>query len=70
VLLNTPHIHELIKKGDVVAVKEALRTSTERGMQDFDTALYALVKQGRITLEDALINADSRANLETRINFG
>jgi len=70
VLLNTPHIHELIKKGDVVAVKEALRTSTERGMQDFDTALYALVKQGRITLEDALVNADSRANLETRINFG
>ena len=70
VLLNTPHIHELIKKGDVVAVKEALRTSTERGMQDFDTSLYALVKQGRITLEDALVNADSRANLETRINFG
>jgi twitching motility protein PilU len=70
VLLNTPHIHELIKKGDVVAVKEALRTSTERGMQDFDTALYALVKQGRIALEDALVNADSRANLETRINFG
>ena len=70
VLLNTPHIGELIKKGDVVAVKEALRTSTERGMQNFDTSLYALVKQGRITLEDALVNADSRANLETRINFG
>jgi twitching motility protein PilU len=70
VLINTAHMQELIKKGDVVAVKEGLRTSTERGMQNFDAALYALVKQGRIDLEEALSNADSRANLETRINFG
>jgi len=70
VLLNTPHIQELIKKGDVVAIKEALRTTTERGMQNFDAALYSLVKQGRIDLEEALNNADSRHNLEARINFG
>jgi len=70
VLLNTPHIQELVKKGDVVSIKEALRTTTERGMQNFDSALYALVKQGKIDLEEALTSADSRANLETRINFG
>ena len=70
VLLNTPHIQELIKKGDVIGVKEALRTTTERGMQNFDAALYALVKQGKIDLEEALNNADSRHNLEARINFG
>ncbi|MBS0394003.1 MAG: PilT/PilU family type 4a pilus ATPase [Proteobacteria bacterium] len=70
VLLNTPHIQELIKKGDVIGVKEALRTTTERGMQNFDAALYQLVKQGRIELEEALNNADSRHNLEARINFG
>ncbi len=70
VLLNTPHVQELIKKGDVVAIKEALRTTTERGMQNFDAALYALVKQGKIDMEEALGSADSRANLETRINFG
>ena len=70
VLLNTPHIQELIKKGDVIGVKEALRNTTERGMQNFDTALYALVKQGRIELEEAFANADSRSNLEARINFG
>ncbi len=70
VLLNTPHIQELIKKGDVIAVKEALRTTTERGMQNFDAALYSLVKAGRIELEEALNNADSRHNLEARINFG
>jgi len=70
VMLNTPHIQELIKKGDVVAIKEAVRTSTEPGMQNFDAALFSLVKQGRIELEEALVNADSRSNLETRINFG
>ncbi len=70
VLLNTPHIQELVKKGDVVAIKEALRTTTERGMQNFDSALYNLVKLGKIDLEEALASADSRANLETRINFG
>ncbi len=70
VLLNTPHMQELIKKGDVIGVKEALRNTSERGMQNFDTALYALVKLGRIELEEALSNADSRSNLEARINFG
>ena len=70
VMLNTPHIQELVKKGDVVSIKEAVRTSTEPGMQNFDAALYALVKHGRIDLEEALVNSDSRTNLETRINFG
>ena len=70
VMVNTPHVSELIKKGDVVAIKEALRTTTERGMQNFDAALYALVKAGKIGMEEALTSADSRANLETRINFG
>ena len=70
VMLNTPHMQELIKKGDVVGMKEALRTTTERGMQNFDAALFGLVKAGRIELEDALTHADSRHNLEARINFG
>ncbi len=70
VLVNTAHISELIKKGDVVGVKEALRTGTERGMQSFDIALYNLVREGRIVLEEALSSADSRTNLEAKINFG
>ena len=69
VLLNTPHIQELVKKGDVIGVKEALKNTSERGMQNFDAALYALVKEGRITMDEALANADSRTNLEARINF-
>ncbi len=69
-LVNTPHMQELVKKGDVMGAKEALRTSSEKGMQHFDTALYQLFKQGRITMEDAFIYADSRTNLEAKINFG
>jgi len=70
VLLNTPHVQELIKKGDVVGVKEALVRSAEKGMQSFDVALHRLYLDGKITLEEALANADSRSNLEAKINFG
>jgi len=70
VMINTPHIATLIKKGDVVSIKEAIGASTERGTQSFDVALRELFKAGRVTLEEALINADSRANLEAKINFG
>jgi twitching motility protein PilU len=70
VMLNTPHISELVKKGDVMGIKEAIIASGERGVQSFDVALHDLHKQGRIALEEALANADSRANLEAKINFG
>jgi len=70
VMINTPHIATLVKKGDVVSIKEAINTSTERGTQSFDVALYALYKSGKVMLEEALSNADSRANLEAKINFG
>ena len=70
VMLNTPHIQDLIKKGDVIAVKEAMLASNERGIQNYDTALLHLYKEGKIDIEEALNNADSRTNLEARINFG
>ena len=70
VMINTPHIMELIKKGDVMGIKEAITSSGERGIQSFDVSLRDLFKTGRIELEEALIAADSRANLEAKINFG
>ncbi len=69
-MLNTPHIAELVEKGDIVGVKEALRESSEQGMQNFDQALLKLYRRGEITLQEALTNADSRTNLEAQINFG
>jgi twitching motility protein PilU len=70
VMINTPHIQTLVKKGDVVGIKEAISASTERGIQSFDLALFNLYRAGRVVLEEALANADSRANLEAKINFG
>ena len=69
-MLNTPHIKDLILKGDISAVKEAHKESGEQGMQNFDGALLDLYKAGTITLEEAMSHADSRSNLEAKINFG
>jgi len=44
--------------------------SSDKGMQTFDQSLYGLYKDGKIELEEALTNADSRTNLEAKINFG
>jgi len=70
IMLNTPHIAELVKRGDVMAIKEAIMLSSERGIQSFDLALLQLYRKERISLDEALSNADSRSNLEAKINFG
>ena len=70
ILVNTPHISELILKGDLDEIKVAMAESGQKGMQTFDLALFNLYKEGRIELEEALNNADSRTNLEAKINFG
>jgi len=70
ILINTPHIAELILKGELDKIKEAMNDSGQKGMQTFDMALYNLFKEERIELEEALNNADSRTNLEAKINFG
>ncbi|MEQ8206178.1 MAG: PilT/PilU family type 4a pilus ATPase [Woeseia sp.] len=69
-MLNTPHIKDLILRGDISEVKEALKNSGEKGMRNFDDALLDLYKAGTITLEEAMSHADSRSNLEAKINFG
>ena len=69
-LLNTPHIKDLILKGDISGIKEAHRDSSEPGMRNFDDALLQLYKDGTITMEEAMSHADSRANLEAKVNFG
>ncbi len=70
VMINTPHIADLILKGQLEDIKEAMEKSGAKGMQSFDMALYQLYKEERIDLEEALNNADSRTNLEAKINFG
>lgn len=69
VLINTPLVADLIKRGDITAIKEVMEKSETSGMQTFDTALYKLYMDGQISLDDALHNADSENNLRLRISL-
>ena len=69
ILLGTPRAADLIAKGAVGDLKELMEKSSEQGMQTFDMALFKLFKQGKITLEEALKNADSKNNLRLRITL-
>jgi twitching motility protein PilU len=70
IMINTPHIAEMILKGDISSVKEAFKDTQDPGMQSFDQALFDHFRSGTISMEEALSNADSRSNLEAKINFG
>ena len=69
ILLGTPTIRELILRGDIDGIKEIMKKSENIGMQTFDTALFRLYEQGRITMEEALKNADSANDLRLRIKL-
>jgi len=69
ILLNSGRVADLILKGDVQEIKEAMAKSENIGMQTFDTALYRLYKAGKITLDETLKNADSPNNLRLRIDL-
>lgn len=63
VLLNTPRIADLIRRGDLHELKETMTRSRESGMQTFDQCLFDLVIDGKITETEALHSADSANDL-------
>ncbi len=67
ILIDTPYVKDLIKKGEVDTIKEAMERSTQEGGQTFDQALFDLFKAGRISAEQALANADSANNLRIQL---
>lgn len=69
VLLNTPLVSDLIRKGEVHELKPLMERSTELGMQTYDQGLYELYEQGEITYEDALAHADSANDLRLKIKL-
>jgi twitching motility protein PilU len=69
VLLGTKTIQDLILKGRLDEIKPIMEKSENLGMQTFDSALFRLVDDGRISLEDGLANADSANNLRLRIKL-
>src|SRR3954462_10639270 len=68
VLLNTRHVSELIEKGEINEIKEALEKSMSPGSQTFEQALFKLFMEGKITQEEAMQNADSATNMLWLIN--
>ena len=69
VMLNSSYISDLIAKGEFSGIKEAMARSTEIGMCTFDQALYQLYTEDRISLDEALHNADSRTDLALRVRL-
>ena len=69
VLLNTPFVQDLISKGKIDHIKDAMEQSTEGGMKTFDQALFELYKEGKITKDEAVKNADSKNNVSLQIRL-
>lgn len=69
ILLGTPRVCDLIKKGCIDEIKAVMEKSENQGMQTFDTALYRLYEAGKISQEEALKNADSKNNLALRMRL-
>lgn len=67
ILLNKPRIADLIKKGEVDMIKEAMEQLTNEGLQTFDQALFNLYKEGEISYEEAIVNSDSANNLRLKM---
>jgi twitching motility protein PilU len=70
ILINTPLMSDLILKGEVHEIKSLMKKSREAGMKTFDQALYELYKDGLITEDDALRNADSPNEVRMLIKLG
>src|SRR5690606_27442108 len=69
VLINTPMIRDLLRRGDIHSVKQAMEESLEEGMQTFDQCLFRMVKDGIIEQEEALRAADSRDGLALKFRL-
>jgi len=69
ILLGTPLVQDMIRRGDVHEIKEVMEKSEALGMQTFDRALYKLVEAGKISADEALKNADSPNNLRLSLSL-
>ncbi|HBA34122.1 MAG TPA: type IV pili twitching motility protein PilT [Gammaproteobacteria bacterium] len=70
VMINSPYVSELVRSGDFHEIKNVMEKGNQEGMQTFDQSITELYNRGKITLETALSHADSRTDLEWKLNFG
>ncbi len=69
IMMATPRVRDLISKGEVAEIKQAMEEAVQEGCQTFDQALYVLFKAGTITLEEALKYAESANNLRLKVKM-
>lgn len=69
IMINSPLICDLIRKGDVDQIKDVIRRSAQSGMQSFDQSLFELYQQQSISYEQALLHADAPNDLRLKIKL-
>lgn len=67
IMINTPTVRKLIEENRIEKLPAAIETGVEDGMQNFNQALYNLVKERKITEKEALAKATNPQALE--MNF-
>jgi twitching motility protein PilU len=70
IMINSPLMADLIRKGEIHKMKSLMAKSRNMGMQTFDQSLFDLYKSGQITYEDAINYADSANELRLMIKLG
>ena len=68
VMLNSKHVADLIKKGEIDQMKDAMEQALSPGSETFEQALFKLYSQGLISKDEALRNSDSATNLSWLLN--
>ncbi len=63
-LLNTSHVSDLIRRGELHELKESIRKGRNAGMCTFDQSLFELYRAGKVSQDEALHHADSRNDLK------
>ena len=70
IMINSPLMADLIRKGEIHKMKSLMAKSQNMGMQTFDQSLFELYKTDKITYEDAINYADSANELRLMIKLG
>jgi twitching motility protein PilT len=67
IMINTPTVKKLLEENRLEKLQAAIETGLDDGMQNFNQALYNLVKERKITEKEALAKASNPQTLE--MNF-
>ena len=68
-LINSPAMADYMMKGELIEMMRLIERSQSEGMQTFDQDLFKLYTSGRITLDEALRQAESASDLRLKITL-